>query len=78
MFAANVVKNVFRQASRSVGYIIEPLSDVFHHVGTGCNIKQALIGFRVLHNRRGLPLYRKHHGTLAELVRRRPAFGFRL
>jgi hypothetical protein len=65
MFAANVVKYVFRRASTSMGYVIKPLPDAFHGIGAGCNVKQALIGFCVLHNRRCLPLYRKYYGALA-------------
>jgi hypothetical protein len=67
MFAANVIKYVFRRASTSVGYIIDPLPNAFHCVGAGCNIKQVLIGFCILHNCLGLPLYRQHHGALALL-----------
>ena len=59
MFAANLVKDISRRASASVGYIIEPLTDAFLCIGAGGNVEQALIGFGVLHDSRRLPLHRK-------------------
>ena len=67
MFAANLVKDISRRASASVGYIIETLTDAFLCIGAGGNVEQALIGSGVLHDSRRLPLHRKHHGTLALL-----------
>jgi hypothetical protein len=38
MFAANLVKDISRRASASVGYIIEPLTDAFLCIGAGGNV----------------------------------------
>jgi hypothetical protein len=67
MFAANLVKYLSRRASASVGYVIKPLADAFLCIGAGGDVKQALIGFGILHDGGRLPLYRKHHGALALL-----------
>ena len=48
MFAANLVKDVSRPASASARYVIEPLANAFHCIGTGGNIEQALIGLCIL------------------------------
>jgi hypothetical protein len=67
MFAANLVKDISRRASASVGYIIETLTDAFLCIGAGGNVEQALIGFGVLHDSRCLSLHSEHHGALALL-----------
>jgi hypothetical protein len=67
MFATNLVKYLSRRASASVGNVIKPLADAFLCVGTGRNVKQALIGLGVLHDSRCLPLHREHHRALALL-----------
>jgi hypothetical protein len=35
-----------------VGYVIQALTDIFHGVGTGRNVEQALIDFGILHDSR--------------------------
>src|SRR5271170_5932225 len=40
--------------------VLQALSDALLRVGAGGNIKQALIGFGVLHDSRGFPLHRQH------------------
>jgi hypothetical protein len=67
MLAANLVEDLPRRASASMGYVIKPLADALVCVGTGRNVEQALIGLGVLHDGGRLPLHRKHHGTLALL-----------
>jgi hypothetical protein len=52
IFAANLVKDISRQASASVGYVIGLLTEAFLCIGSGGNVEQALIGFGVLHNTR--------------------------
>ena len=59
----------FAPASTSVGYVIEALPDAFHCVGAGCNIKQVLIGFCILHNCR-LPRYKLLDSVCPETDRR--------
>ena len=70
MFATNLVKYLSRRASASVGNVIEPLGDAFLRVGTGCNVKQTLIGLGVLHDSRCLPLHREHHRAFVRLRRK--------
>jgi hypothetical protein len=65
MFAANLVKDITRRASASVGYVIEPLTDAFLCISAGGNVEQTLIGSGVPHDSLRLPLHRKHHGALA-------------
>src|SRR5208282_3037580 len=67
MFAANLVKHVSRRPSASVGYIVEPLTDAFLRIGSGGNVKQALIGFGVLHDGRRFSVHRQHNGAFALL-----------
>jgi hypothetical protein len=67
MFAANLVKYIFRRARASVGYIILTLPDSFLLIRPGGQVEETLIGFGVLYNSRRLPIHRKHHGALALL-----------
>jgi len=67
MFAANIVEDLPRRTSASVSNVIEPLPDSFLSVGACRNVKQSLISLGILHDRRCLPLYGKHDGTLGLL-----------
>src|SRR5208282_3949937 len=48
MFAANLVKYLSRQASPSVGHVIQALADAFRGIGLRSNVEQSLIGFGVV------------------------------
>src|ERR1700686_3398737 len=65
MLATKLLKYFSRRSSTSVSYIIQPLTNRFLVVGAGCNIEQALVGLRILHNSLGLAVHRKHDGPLA-------------
>src|SRR5580658_5504921 len=67
MFATYVVKYFFGGSSASVSHVVESLADSFLRICAGGNIEQALVGFSVLHDGRGLPLHGEHHGALAFL-----------
>jgi len=58
------VEELPRGPCSSFFHILQTLADAFLRVGTGGNVKQALIGLGVLHDGRGLPLHPKHHGRL--------------
>src|SRR5690349_19332403 len=45
--------------------VFKALTDAFLCISMGGNVEQMLISFSVLNHGRGLPIYRKHHGTLA-------------
>jgi hypothetical protein len=51
----------------SILYVFQALTDAFLGIGSRGNVEQALISLGVLHDSRGLPVHRKHHGTLALL-----------
>ena len=56
-----------RRLNLSLSCVFQPLPDSLSGVRTGGDIKQALIGFRVLHDSRRLALHSEHHGSLALL-----------
>lgn len=47
--------------------VLQALADALIRIGAGGDVEQALVGFRILHNSRGLPIYREDHGALALL-----------
>src|SRR5580698_2905850 len=67
MFATDVAKYRFGGSGASVGHVIEPLADSLFRIGTRGDVEQALVGFGVLHDGRGLSFDGEHHGTLALL-----------
>src|SRR5580704_2942988 len=67
MFAADLVKYLFRRASTSLGHVIKPLTDTFFCLDTGRNIEQALIGLGILDDSRSFPFHRKNHRALTLL-----------
>jgi len=50
-----------------VSSVLQTLADALFGVGAPGNIQQALIGFRILHDGRCLPVHREHDGALAPL-----------
>src|SRR5258708_1538813 len=77
MLAADLREHFPGRARATVSGIVESLPDGFKHIGVCGKVEQLLIGLRVLHDSRGLAVYREHHGTLAFLdvakKSRRPA-----
>src|ERR1019366_2427564 len=67
MLAAKLLKYLSCRARAPVGYVIQALADSSFFIGAGGKVEEALIGCCVLHNRRCLPVHRKHHGALAPL-----------
>src|ERR1035437_3677021 len=65
MLGLELVEKLPRRADLSFFRVLQSLADTFLCVGTGGNVEQSLIGVGVLHDGCGLPLHRKHHGTLA-------------
>jgi len=67
MFGFELVEELPRRPCPSFFHILQTLTDTPLRVGTGRNVEQALISFRVLHNNRSLPLHRQHHRAFALL-----------
>jgi hypothetical protein len=44
--------------------IFKALTDSFLCIGVGGDVERMLVGFSVLNDGGGLPIHRKHHGTL--------------
>ena len=51
----------------SLLFVFEALTNSFFGVSLGGNVEQPLISLGILHDCRGLPIDRQHHGALAFL-----------
>jgi hypothetical protein len=76
-----LVEELPRRPGLSSFSVLDVLTDTFRGLGSGGDVKQALIGFRVLDDSCRPPVYRKNDGTLAllkllqEIARTAPEVG---
>jgi len=59
-----IFEKLARGANPALFRVLQALTDAFFRVGSGGNIKQSLIGLRVLNDCRGLPLHGEHYRAL--------------
>jgi hypothetical protein len=52
---ANFVKDLFRRAGTSMGYVVKPLSDTLVRIRSRRDVQKTLVGFRILHDSSGFP-----------------------
>jgi hypothetical protein len=59
-----VFEKLTRRADLTLFQVLQTLTNTFFRVGSGGNVKQALIGAGVLDDSRGLTLHSEHQGAL--------------
>jgi len=55
-----IFEKLARRANPALFRVLQALADALFRVGSGGNIKQSLIGLRVLHDSCSLPLHGEH------------------
>jgi hypothetical protein len=60
-------KEIANGPAFSATRFFESLTDALPGIGAGSDIKKALVGLRILHDRGGLPLHRQYYWTLASV-----------
>jgi hypothetical protein len=64
MGRVELVEKLFCRSEFSFFRVFKALTDSFLCIGARGNVEQMLINFSVLNHGSGLPIHRKHHGTL--------------
>jgi hypothetical protein len=67
MLGFELAEKLSRRSNSCLFRILEALTDAFLRVSPGRNVKQALIGFRILHNGRSFTLHGKYNRALGLL-----------